>query len=105
MNRNRLRTACIGSAAILIGINSGAWISALVPEEVRMLWGKALATAFFFLLCAFTSFWSCGRCSRGLTKKVRTSKTKDSETIPAGRLSRFLVLFLGISPPPRGNLF
>ena len=52
MNRNRLRTACIGSAAILIGINSGAWINALVPEEVRMLWGKALATAFFFVCSA-----------------------------------------------------
>lgn len=52
MNRNRLITACIGSAAILIGINYGAWISALVPEEVRMLLVKALATAFFFVCFA-----------------------------------------------------
>lgn len=52
MNRNRLRTACIGSAAILIGINHGAWISSLVPEDVRMLLVKALATAFFFVCFA-----------------------------------------------------
>lgn len=52
MNRNRLITACIGSAAILIVLNSSAWISALVPEEVRMLLVKALATAFLFVCFA-----------------------------------------------------
>lgn len=50
MNRNRLRTACIGSAAILIGINHGAWISSLVPEEVRML---LVGTGYGIFLCLF----------------------------------------------------